>query len=281
MKIPLSAWFPTLCLGFLLSSLFSPEVLAQYSIAPSAITITYPERHSEIIVRMMEDAPTMVFSVSSFFAIPEPDSSGQFHLVRIDSNQVQNIASDIRCSPRRFQLSAGQEQIIRISIQDAALLSEGEYWSRVMISAMTHPVQADPLQLAVSISMGLEVRTISGLIFRKGSVHTGLEVTEAATTLDQNILWTHLQLKKRGNAAWIGTVEQALYNTKGEVVHRDRSISNVYRDRQERLKLVLPSLPPDNYTLKIRYVSEREDPMIKLLKTPPVIQTFNIPIGLP
>lgn len=281
MKRPLSAWFPILCSGFLLGLLYSPKIVAQYSIAPSAITITYPERHSEIIVRMMEDAPTMVFSVSSFFAIPEPDSSGDFHLVRVDSTLVQNIASGIRCSPRRFQLSAGQEQIIRIAIQDAALLPEGEYWSRVMISAMTHPVQADPLQQSVSISMGLEVRTISGLIFRKGSVYTGLEVTEATSSLDQNILWTHLDLKKKGNAAWIGTVEQELSNAKGEVVHRTRSISNVYRDRRERLKLILPTLPPDKYTLKVRYVSEREDPMIKLLKTPPVMQTFSIPISLP
>lgn len=273
--------FKGLLAGVVWGILGNLEALAQYSIAPSAITITYPERHSEIIVRMMEDAPTMVFSVSSFFAVPEPDSSGQFTLITVDSSLVQNIATGIRFSPRRFQLSAGQEQVIRISVQDAASLADGEYWSRVMISAVTPPTLTDRLQQTVHISMGLEVRTITGLIFRKGAVQTGLEVTEVATRLEENTLLTRLHLNKKGNAAWIGTLEQELSNNKGEVILRERSLSHVYRDRWDRLKLVLPSLPPDTYTLKIRYLTEREDPMIKLLKIPPVVYTINLPIGFP
>ncbi len=256
--------------------LVAPVVQAQYSIAPSALWITYPSRSTDLVIRMSPMASPMEFNLSAEFLVPSTDSIGNFRLRSIDTLQHKNLAPLLRFSPRRFTLQPDQEQVVRVSVPDWKTLADGEYWARIITSAKTVPVN-DPINgQSLSISMGLELRTIAGIMFRKGSLQTGIHVLSTKYYQQEEKVFIDVDIDRLGNAAWIGTVEFALMNEEGRTVFSQSMISNVYTKGTYRYVLDLDHALKGPYTLEISWLSKREHWTLPLVNAKNVRESLSI-----
>ena len=265
-----------LVLMFLLSKPITS--FAQYSIAPTALWITYPNRSTDLIIRMAPDTSPMEFNLSAEFLIPSVDSTGNYVLSPIDSLDKRNLAPYLRFSPRRFTLSANQEQIIRVAVQKWDSLGNGEYWARVITSAKTIPSNNENPDQTLTVSMGVEIRTIAGILFRKGVLTTGLNVKSALYKKEGKRIVIDAQIDRLGAAAWIGTVEMCIRNEYKDIIYRQSNISNVYLSDTYRYVFELEKELKGSYELELRWITVREQQTLPLIPAEPI--SVKIPLVL-
>lgn len=243
--------------------------LAQYSVAPNAFIVADPSRSTELYIKMSPDAAPMEFEMSSFFSVPGSDSSGNFKLFEMDSLKHRSASPYLRFSPRRFILQAGEHQLVRISVTTDTL-HDGEYWARIMTSAKLI-AQALPIDdHSMSAVMGLEIRTVSGFLYRKGdlSVEIGIRGLEAFVRNDS--LFLDVDITKTGSAAWLGTADIEIGDTNGKTIYRTSLPTNAYVATVYRYVVPLIGIESGSYVTKVTLVSFRDDPLIPLIKAPSV-----------
>jgi len=253
--------------------------VSQYSIAPTALTIQYPARSTEVIVRAADNAQPLEFTMSAYFAIPETDENGIFRMVELDSLHTQNITNAIRFSPRRFVLSAGQEQVVRVSVMNADDLPDSEYWTRVVASAKIAQPVADANATSLHVSMGLEIRTIAGLLFRKGLVSTGLDVDAIDYQISNDSLNVVINIERSGNAAWLGTMQTTIYDDTGTKIHVHEQYLSIYRNSRQKILIPIMSLPQGTYSADFLFKTERNDRSIDLIRAAPISTQLKISVN--
>lgn len=240
---------------------------AQYSIAPNAFVISSPSRSTEMYIRMLPGAASMEFTLRSFFAVPGTDSLGNFQLYDVDELLHRDASPHVRFSPRRFVLNGGEQQIVRITITSDSL-PDGEYWSRVMTSAKLIPDTDTGFNDAVSASVGLEIRTVSGFLYRKGSLRSDVMLKTVSTFIRNDSLFVDLNLEKTSQAAWLGTLDIVISDQSDVVVHTTSITTNAYRAGSYRY-LVAPKSPISGvYKAILTLKTLRDDPSIPLISAP-------------
>ena len=85
---------------------------------------------------------------------------------------MPSAAGWIEAFPRRMTIPPLQRQTIRLLARPPQGLADGEYWSRLIISAKGGSVPVTGIDSTSNINVGLtlEVRTIIPLIYRKGKL---------------------------------------------------------------------------------------------------------------
>lgn len=261
-----------------IASLQIMHAQAQYTVAPNAFVITDPGRSTEMIVRLSPDAGPMEFDVNAYFAIPRTDSLGKFVLWEPTTNYVQDISSKIRFSPRRFVLNSGDQQIVRIVITDDDL-PQGEYWSRVVVSAKSATNGPMSESQGLSVSMGLEIRTISGLLYRKGRLQSDLELVGIKPMVRNDSLLIDLDIAKVTPAAWIGSAALIVeHDVKGRVFTQ-QDPANFYVAGKFRLAFPIGTLPSGTYLASLALTTTRDDPTMPLIRAKDLTTTFPIVIN--
>lgn len=250
---------------------------AQYTVAPNAYVITDPARSTEMLVRLSPDAAPMEFELSSFFAVPHTDSVGNFILWEPSEIYSQDVSAKIRFSPRRFVLNSGEQQIVRVTVVDEHL-PVGEYWSRVVVSAKSASQGLLGPEQGLSVSMGLEIRTISGLLYRKGQLKSDIDVSNLTSVLRNDSLIVDIDISKESMAAWIGTATISLANEMTKEAITLKEPANFYLTGRYRLSFPLPALPPGAHQAKLALTTTRDDPTLPLIKANDVIITFPLVI---
>ncbi len=273
-----SAWFAAIA-PMLFITTFNTSV-AQYSVAPNAFVIEAPSRSTEMYIRMSNDAAPMEFELSSYFSVPGTDSLGNFKLFDVDSLRHRSISPHLRFSPRRFILAAGGHQLVRISVTSDSL-PDGEYWARIVASAkfVSEVVPTDAP--AMSAEMGLEIRTVSGLLYRKGNLGSDIEIGGHSVFVRNDSLFIDLDIQKSSEAAWIGTFQVELSDVNGTVAHTNSIPSNVYVGTKYRHVIPNLALKPGRYLAKVTLATHRDDSLIPLIKAPSVTSSaaFEVKIG--
>lgn len=254
------------------------QLIAQYTVAPNAFVITDPARSSEMIVRLSPDARAMEFEVSSFFAIPQTDSAGNFVLLEPGSHLVQDISSKLRFSPRRFVLNSGEQQIVRIMVTDDNL-GQGEYWSRIVVSAKSVSAGSMGGTQELSVSMGLEIRTISGLLYRKGKLQSDIELISAKPSIRNDSLLVDVEISKESPAAWIGTASFELLDAELQPIWKIDGPANFYLGGRYRLSHKMNAPPLGTHQLRITLTTTRDDPTLPLIRARDVVTVIPLQIN--
>jgi len=245
------------------------QAVAQYSVAPNAFVIESPSRSTEMFIRMSPDAAPMEFNIQSYFAVPGTDSSGNFKLQTIDSLAYRDASPYLRFTPRRFILNAGEQQIVRITMINDTLPA-GEFWSRIMTSAKLIS-EVNPLQDQVmSASMGLEIRTVSGYLYRKGSLRSEIEIGDYQAFVKNDSLFLDLQIDKSSNAAWLGSITVSILDQHGSFLSQTTMPTNAYIANSYRYSIPLQGVDAGPYTARVSLTTKRDDPSIPLIKAPDV-----------
>jgi hypothetical protein len=254
-------------------------------VAPHALFLDHRTRSSVLYVHNPDDVPVEV-EIDLVFGYPADDGQGG---VRVDLQETPppgepSCSGWVRALPRRMALGPNERQAVRLLARPPAGLPDGEYWSRVVVTSRE---AASPTPLdgagAVHVGLSLATRTILSLNYRKGPVRTGLDLRRLRAALAPDTLTVRLDLKRLGDAAWLGAADLVLLDAGDQELQRWQQAVAVYHTLSRVLTLPLDRrLPPGSYRLAVRLSTEREDlPPEGILPCEPVLRTVPLTLDGP
>ncbi|PYP53470.1 MAG: hypothetical protein DMD45_01300 [Gemmatimonadetes bacterium] len=249
-------------------------------IAPHAVFIDARTRSGAVLLYNPNADPAEVV-ISFFFGYPATDSAGSIVVRTVEHPDATSpsAASWIQAFPRRLTVPPLERQTIRLLASPPPGLADGEYWARLVISAKGGqlPVTgvADTAKLKVGLT--LEVRTIIGVFYRKGAVHTGVTLSGLRTAVVGDSLAVWARLTQQGNAAYIGSAHAALLDSTGKTLAELKAPIGVYYAMEPRWALPIGALAPGRYRLRLDLSTGREDLAPELvLPSPPVRDSVEV-----
>jgi len=251
-------------------------------VAPHAVYLDHRTRSASITLYNPGVEPTEV-TISSEYGYPITDSLGHFTLAVPDSIEPSMPAATawIDAFPRRMAIAPLQRQTVRLLARPPQGLADGEYWSRLVISARGGAVPVTGAETsAIQIALALEVRTNIPLLYRKGPLQTGVRMANLRTSIRGDSLLVRARLTRQGGAAYVGTARGSLVDRAGAVVASFQQPIAVYYDAEPAFAVSVQGLPAGSYRLRLELATERSDlPPEVLLRTAPVRD--SIPVVLP
>ena len=268
--------------GLSLALLFGAAPLAGQGvvIAPHAVFMEARTRSGAVLLYNPNPEPVEV-AISFFFGFPATDSAGSIVVRTVEhpDSTSPSAAGWIQAFPRRLTVPPLERQTIRLLASPPAGLADGEYWARLVISAKGGqlPVTGVADTARVKVGLTLEVRTIIGVYYRKGAVHTGVTVSGLRTAVVGDSLAVRAHLTQQGNAAYIGRAHAVLSDSAGKTVSELRVPIGVYYTMEPRYALPIGALAPGRYRLRFELATERDDLAPELvLPSPPVRDSVEV-----
>lgn len=249
-------------------------------VAPHAVFMDHRTRSGFVELYNPEPRPVEV-AIGLLFGYPVTDSVGQLLLHTPEPVPAGEPSATewITALPRRIVIPPLARQTIRLLGRPPSGLKDGEYWTRLMVTARgaALPVSGVDTTRGVQVGLTLEVRTIIPVYYRKGAVETGVTLSDLRTVLEPDSIGVRARLIRSGNAAFLGTVHGTLLDSVGRLVSTFAVPLAVYYDLEPRFALSRASLPPGQYLLRLEVSSERTDiPGEQLLRATPVRDSVTI-----
>lgn len=253
-------------------------------VAPHTIFIDHRARSGSISLYNPGNDPVEI-ELKIFFAYVVSDSAGQFELRSVETpdSTMPSAAGWLQTFPRIVTLAGRETQTVRLLARPPANLPDGEYWARLMVSARNQPpaATAPTDSTGVSVGLDLEVRTVLPMLYRKGTVSTGVRVDSLTLTRVQgDSLELRAHLTRTGNAAYIGQVRAAVVDSAGTVVASNKSPIAVYYEMTPRIRMACGALPPGRYRLRFELATERDDLTAPSLLQSPLVRD-SVEVRLP
>jgi hypothetical protein len=246
-------------------------------VAPHGIFIDHRTRTGSLELYNPGDQPAEV-TISTIFGYPVTDSAGNFALKTAatpDSGQP-SAAAWIEAYPRRLILRPQERQRVRLLARPPANLPDGEYWSRLVVAAVAGrlpPAPGAPPETSapIRIGLGLELRTIVAVFYRKGPLRTGVELSDIRAGIDRDSLVVRARFTRQGNAAYLGMLRGKLLDQDGRQVATFSSQLGVYYTLEPRFAAAIQGRQSSRYTLQLELATDRPDlPRDGPLVAPPV-----------
>jgi P pilus assembly chaperone PapD len=233
------------------------------AIAPHAVFIDHRQRSGALTLYNPGHDPVEV-DISIFYGYTTYDSTGNFTLKTIeqpDSSQP-SAAGWIQAFPKRLIVGPQERQTVRLLASPPPGLRDGEYWARIAFTVKAGQIPVTGVQDTARIKVGLElqVRTIIGIMYRKGAVTTGVTVDGLRAMVVGDSIVVRAHLARQGNATYLGTARGVLAAPNGREVATFKGQLGVYFDATPRWAAAIPTpLAPGKYRLRLELTSERED----------------------
>ena len=231
-------------------------------VAPHYLVMDHRTRSGSLTVYNPGTDPIEV-SISTLFGYPVTDSAGNFSLFtpEITDSTMPSATSWVEAFPRRMTLAPKDRQTIRLLGRPPAGIKDGEYWTRLVVSAKGGQIQVSGVEDSSGIEVGLtlEVRSILPVFYRKGTVGTGIRISGIRAAMVGDSLEIRAHLERQGGAAYLGTVRGSLIDSAGKSVSTFASPIAVYytADPVFRIPLIRPAA--GRYRLRLEVATERED----------------------
>ncbi len=264
--------------------LLSPAIALRaqsVTVAPPVVVIDHRTRGGSIDLYNPSPVPIEV-SVSLLYGFPVSDSLGNVDLRTMEQPPTSepSAAGWIDAYPRRATVLPGQKQTVRFLARPPADLADREYWSRIVVSSKAAALSlASPDTTKITASLNVEIRTITTLLYRKGTVSSTITASNLRTELHGDSIVTRVKLDPHGNAAWLGTLTGKFVGAGGKAAAEFERPMGVYHEVDPSFVLPLDSVPPGKYRLQIELKSERRDvPRSTLLQSPVVRDSIEVAV---
>lgn len=270
------------CMLYLLICLFIgiSNATAQVQVAPVALHLSDDNKTGRIVVRNSSDYP-MELNMELLFGYPDTDQEGNVYLKVFDAipETEPSATGWIRIYPRHLTLPPNQQQTIRFAARPPQNLPEGEYWARPAVAVKKGKTQKTRVNSGISTQINLIRRTILSLNYRHGKVHTGILIQDASATSADGKLNVYTDLKRKGNAAYLGHVDIRLYDTSGKLHRHIRQEIAVYYRQSRKFEIDTHNLSPGAYKVEVTLSTESRAAQNKsILPAPPVTKTAAVTI---
>lgn len=250
-----------------LLSLFVVVSLANagISVAPAAIYLKENDKRSSFDVR--NDSPfARTFSIEMMYGYPVSDRDGNVSFRFVDpSSSNDPFAYDwIQIYPKEFELVPGETQTVAVIARPSMDLKDGEYWARPIV--ISRPVNDGD---------GIEEHVALALNYRKGNLQTGIRIENFSATKSGNTLTVYVDLKRTGNAAYIGNLNVSFKRTDGKTYDVRKEIA-VYHDMRYRIDLDLQEFSSVAEVIVDLNTNRMKINRTDLIQSPPITQRFSL-----
>lgn len=258
-----------------------PLALSAVIVSPTAIFMGDRTRSTQLTLFNGNVAPEEI-SMELHYGYPDADSTGALVYRIIDSVAATDpsAARWINVYPRRLTLGPGMRQTVRLVASPPPGLADGEYWARLVIKAIPDAVfdvsGSDP---GVRAGLQLEMRTVLPVLFRRGTVSTGVAVRALEAVRKGDSLIASVVLARQGNAAYLGNAQFDLLDSSGRVFGNWRFPLAIHVDQRRRFAFLLDSAARqlEAPQLKLLLTTERVDmPASQLLQSPRVTTAIAV-----
>lgn len=251
-------------LNLFLALLPAPALLCAQGVlvAPHAVFIDHRTRSGWIQLYNTGTEPSEV-SIEFLFGYPVTDSIGHLQLRTVErpDSTFPSAAAWIQAFPRRVVVPPQSRQTIRLLVTPPAGIRDGEFWSRVAITAKAGalPVTGADTSQGITVGLNLEIRSIIPLIYRKGTITTGLQMDSLRAGVEGDSVIVRARLRRTGSGAWLGTARGELVNDAGATVGTFDLPLSVYYSIDPRFTISRTGLPAGRYRVRVQAASERTD----------------------
>lgn len=183
----------------------TPRSAAAVNVSPAVVIIDASTREGVVMLRNGGEHPEEI-ELSFQFGSVVADDSGNARLVLSDSAPAGETSAVawLRAFPRRLVLGPGESQLVRIMVRPPQGLASGEYWARLVVSAVPQGTALEQQQGNATMRLRVGTRIIAGVHYRVGRMGTGVTATNGRAVLDGENVNLTLDLNRSGNAAFIG-----------------------------------------------------------------------------
>lgn len=261
-----------------LSLALLPRVVKAVYVTPHAVFIDHGARAGQVTLGNTGDTAEEV-TVELMFGFPDTDSTGTPFIRFIDDpgQQFPSAAEWIRPYPRRLRLEPGDQQVVRLLATPPDDLPDGEYWTRMIVTARGASVPIETSDTTVRAGVALEIRLITAVTYRKGDVATGIELRELEASVEGDSIMAWMRASREGNGAYLGMANFNLLDEDGATVSDWAIPVAVYYPSNRRFALPIASLPSGSYVLRLTLETERPDlRKADVLSAPAVSDSVNI-----
>jgi fimbrial chaperone protein len=259
----------------------TPVVGQGLMIAPHAVFIDQRQRSGAVTLLNPGTDPVEV-AVTVFYGYTTVDSLGNISLVSVEHpDSTQPSAADwVQAFPRRLTVGPGERQTVRLLVSPPPALPDGEYWARLAFTAKAGEVPVTGILDTANIHIGLDlqVRSIIGLWYRKGSVQTGVTVSSLRAERLGDSVRVRAVLARQGNASYLGTAHLELRDGRGRVVSEMRAPVGVFVQDAPRWSLPVAGAGPYEVRLEMLTVRDDFEDQRVLVQAPPVRDSVTVTI---
>jgi hypothetical protein len=246
------------------------------SVSPMSVFMDHSTRTGTITLYNPNPLPTEI-DIAFAFGYPVSDSAGEVTVPLHDVAPAgePSAVAWLRAFPRRLILEPGQQQVVRILAQPPADLPDGEYWSRVLITATGgRPPVEQMVQPDVRVAISMRTIVVASLNYRKGRLTTGIDVTGTELVRTGAGLQFTIDMARRGEAAYLGRIRVQALDTGNRVIEEQEDVISVYRTLRRRFVFTAADA-----AVRVRYTLETERPELgqsNIITAPPVTATVDL-----
>ena len=233
---------------------------AAVAVSPIALYIDSRSRTGTLTLYNDGARPEEI-EIAFAFGYPRSDSLGNVAVALADSAPAgePSVVPWLRAFPRRLVLQPGQRQVVRVMVQPPAGVADGEFWGRVLVKSRGGQAPIEQTQGDVTLQINLETVVAVAVSYRHGSVSTGLDVTRAEVSREGADVVTTLDLRRTGNAAFLGRLRAELLDSSGRVVGTAEDLLAVYHDLRRRIAIPAPAGATGPFRVRLTVDTVRDD----------------------
>lgn len=256
--------------------LLGAAALRAVSVSPMSVFMSHTNRTATITLYNPNPLPEEI-DIAFAFGYPQSDSAGEVTvpLSEVAPEGEPSAVPWLRAFPRRLVLQPGQQQVVRILAQPPAGLEDGEYWSRVLVTATGgRPPVEQQIQPDVRVAISMRTIIVASLNYRKGRLTTGVAVTDAGAVRTADGLEVTIDMERQGEAAYLGRIRLELLDAAGSVIHDEEDVLSVYRSLRRRFNIA-----GMQNAAQVRYSIETERPELgrgNVIAAPAVRGTLDV-----
>ena len=265
---------------YLVLTLFIVTAQAQISVSPPALFMNSNNRFGTFVVENKTGEPQEV-SVKFRFGYPVSDSIGNLSMQYDDTvaESQYSLTGWIKGFPRKFVLMPGTQQIIRLTTQPPANLSDGMYWSRIITSAQPQAKRIDTVRTGITTQISIVFEQITTVLYGKGKLNTGLEIIDPFIVEDSAKVHLVWKTVKNGNAPYFGTVNVKVFDENGNIADETVETLGIYMTMNKKASFDRTKLKPGKYIAEIKFITERKDiAPDNIIQLPPTVKKIAFTI---
>jgi len=249
---------------------------AQISVTPLSLYIHSPSNIASLQVSN-DYQEVREISISFDFGYLSSDEDGNQVMVYDDTVAFYSYGLNdyLKAFPRKFLLTPGSSQTVRVQVRKMSRKQDGVYWNRIIVSSneVVKHIGNSFISGGIGTKINYVLKHNIPVFYRKGNVNTGLELLKYETCVNNEKLKVLVSLARKGNSPFNGSVNAGLFDSKHNEVACHQQTTVVYFNRVQKIELDLPGggLEAGDYILELNYQTSRKDiPAYDLVQSDPV-----------